>query len=96
LLARGQPVVVDAGAGLGVFSRVTELVFVTRPVITTWSPGFGADGVNESMATSTTGSSADGLATASGPGWAATDAAITRLAPTLAQSLSRRLNTPSP
>ncbi|GAB3827266.1 hypothetical protein GCM10028799_49820 [Kribbella italica] len=75
---------------------MAELVLVTRPVITTWSPTFGAVGVKESMVTSTTGSSAEGLATASGAGWAATDAAITRLAPTLAQSLSRRLNTPSP
>jgi hypothetical protein len=72
------------------------LVFVTRPVIVTGWPGFGVAGLKESMATSTTGSSAARLATALVEAETAADATITRPAAIAAESLSRRLNTPSP
>lgn len=76
-------------------SNVTELVFVTRPLITTGLPGFGATGANESMLTSTVSSSPGAAAV----GWTpknAAQATTSRPAPAAAESLSRRLNTPSP
>jgi hypothetical protein len=74
--------------------NVTELVFVTRPLITTGRPGLGATGPNESIVTWTVGSSA-GAASAGAPKVAA-EAATNRQALATAESLSRRLNTPSP
>ena len=78
------------------FASVTLLVFVTWPVIVTACPGLGVAGVNESMVTSTTGSSAAGLAAAVVAAETVADATIIRLAAVAAESLSRRLNTPSP
>ncbi len=75
--------------------NVVELVFVTVPLITTCWPGFGATGPNVSMVTWTVGSSA-GAATVGVVPRIAADAAISRPAPAAAESLSRRLNTPSP
>ncbi len=76
-------------------SRVWVLVFRTLPLISTSSPGFGATGPNESMLTWTTGS-ATGAATVGDVPRVAAVAAISRPAAAAAESLSRRLNTPSP
>jgi type IV secretory pathway TrbL component len=76
--------------------NVTPPVLVTRPVIVTGWFGAGAAGVKESMAISTTASSAAGAATAADCPETADAAASSRPVAAAAESLSRRLNTPSP